>query len=497
VLNQPVTKSRKKCLISQRIFAQTAPRLRQVAKHKVLASLIVGFFAAISAGRLDAFVLEGQRWPAGSVVPLQFSLGPAQAILSDGNTTWDGAAKSAVDPWNQVMSRLQLQVNLSPAFLFGPPLVSGDGLNYIVFADTIFGQSFPVGVVAVTVRRFTGSTMREADILFNNAETFDSYHGLLRFEQDGTLVNDIHRVLIHELGHVIGLDHPDTHGQNVAAIMNSIESDRDTLSRDDIAGAQFLYGAPAQKEAPNRSDFNNDGFPDYVLVNNITGQTAIWHLQIATLLNGVYGPSLPGGWILARVADMNGDGYTDFVLVNPTTRQTAIWYLNDAALILRAMGPTLPPGWTLSAAADFNGDGQRDYVLSNETTGQTTIWFLNGTAYTGNANAPALPLGWVLTEANDMNGDGKPDFILFNPNTRQTALWYLNGTTLAQSALGPPLPTGWTLGGAVDVDRDGQLDYLLFNENTHQTAIWLLNGANLNRGLYGPTLPFNYNLVAP
>ena len=467
------------------------------AGHRLFTSLLVGFLAAAIAQQLRAFVLEGARWPAGSVVPLQFGLGPVQGILSDGNTTWDGAAKSAVDPWNQVTSRLKLQVNLSPYLSFNPPVVSGDGLNSIVFADTIFGQSFGAQTVAVTVRRFTGSTMREADVLVNNAQAFDSYHGLLRIEQDGTVLSDIHRVLIHELGHVIGLDHPDTHGQNVQAIMNSIEGDRETLSADDIAGAQFLYGDPAEKKASNRRDLNSDGFPDYVLVNNSTRQTVIWHLYGGTLLNGVYGMSLPQGWIIASVADMNSDGYADFVLVNPATRETAIWFLNDAALIFRTTGPTLPPGWTLSAAADFNGDGQRDYVLVNDTTRQTMIWYLNGTTYTGGARGPTLPPGWTLNDANDMNGDGQTDFILFNPSTRQTAIWYLNGTTYTCGALGPTLPVSWILEGAADFDRDGQPDYLLFNGSTHQTAIWLLNGAGLKRGLYGPTIPFNYDLVAP
>src|SRR5438876_12042447 len=56
--------------------------------------------------------------------------------------------------------------------------------------------------------------------------------------------------MVHELGHVLGLAHPDDHGQHVAAIMNSITSDRETLSSDDIAGGQSLYGAPAPTPTP-------------------------------------------------------------------------------------------------------------------------------------------------------------------------------------------------------------------------------------------------------
>ena len=54
---------------------------------------------------------------------------------------------------------------------------------------------------------------------------------------------DFHRVALHEFGHVVGLDHPDQHGQNVAAIMNSRISGLYSLQPDDIAGGQSLYAS--------------------------------------------------------------------------------------------------------------------------------------------------------------------------------------------------------------------------------------------------------------
>src|SRR5262249_22637130 len=93
--------------------------------------------------------------------------------------------------------------------------------------------------LAVTYYRFQGSTMTEADVLVNNAQSFDSYRGPL---QSGTY--DIRRVALHEFGHVLGLAHPDQAGQQVSAIMNSAISNLDTLTLDDIAGVQSLYGPP-------------------------------------------------------------------------------------------------------------------------------------------------------------------------------------------------------------------------------------------------------------
>lgn len=47
--------------------------------------------------------------------------------------------------------------------------------------------------------------------------------------------------LLHELGHVVGLSHPDQYGQNVNAVMNSTNYFY-RLQPDDIEGIQALYG---------------------------------------------------------------------------------------------------------------------------------------------------------------------------------------------------------------------------------------------------------------
>src|SRR5207302_8809874 len=140
-----------------------------------------------------------------------------------------------------VMVRLRL-----PAPVTSPPVSSGDGVNAVVFSDTLFGQQFGSGTLAVTFWRSSGSNIVEADILFNRNQQFDSYRGPLRFGSNGWAIGDIRRVLIHEFGHALGLDHPDRHGQNRDAIMNSVTSDSETLSTDDIAGAQTMDGAPSR-----------------------------------------------------------------------------------------------------------------------------------------------------------------------------------------------------------------------------------------------------------
>jgi hypothetical protein len=211
-------------------------------KGRTMKSAIWGIAAAIISlsATSRGYVLEGQSWPAGTVIVLQLSLGNADRTLQDGNTSWTDAVAPVANMWNSQVQRVQVSNVLNSSV----PCVSGDHLNSVVFASTIFGQGFGANTLAVTYYRYSGSTMSEADTLFNQAQTFDSYRGPLQFVAHGPAIADIRRVFLHELGHTLGLGHPDTAGQQVTAVMNSIISNQEVLSADDIAGGQSIYGAP-------------------------------------------------------------------------------------------------------------------------------------------------------------------------------------------------------------------------------------------------------------
>jgi sugar lactone lactonase YvrE len=154
-------------------------------------------------------------------------------VLSDGQT-FNSSFQFAIDAWNSQTSSVVLQ-GQSVA-----PRAAGNGnrVNEMVFAPNVFGNAFDTNVLAVTTTWYQGGDRIEADILFNNARTWDSYRGLQR-----TAI-DLQRVALHELGHLFGLDHPDEAGQSVTAIMNSRIGNLDTLASDDITGMQRLYGPP-------------------------------------------------------------------------------------------------------------------------------------------------------------------------------------------------------------------------------------------------------------
>jgi hypothetical protein len=271
---------------------------------------LVGFSAAAKA-----YVLEGKSWPPGTVLVLQLGLGSAGRTLQDGNTSWDDAVLPVVAMWNQKIGRVQVANVLNPA----APVSSGDRVNSVVFTTSIFGQAFGANTLAVTYYSSSGSNMIESDTLFNRAITFDSYRGPLQFIAHGPAIADIRRVFLHELGHSLGLGHPDQGGQQVTAVMNSIVSNQEVLSTDDIAGGQFLYGAPAALPTPT---------PTPMPTPTPTPGTSASHLaNISTRMKVGLGQNvLIGG----------------FIIQGTQAKQ----------LILRAMGPSLSANGITGAVSD-------------------------------------------------------------------------------------------------------------------------------------------------
>lgn len=169
------------------------------------------------------------KWPPGTVA-IQIKLG-STANLSDGNS-FNTSAQAAAQMWNTHLGNLQITTSFAPE----GPAAEGNNLNELVFASDIFGKAFDGNTVAVTTVWSRSNERTRADIVYNSARTWDSYDGPTRS------AIDIQRVTLHELGHLLGLDHPDEAGQSVQAIMNSRISSLDSLASDDISGAQNIYG---------------------------------------------------------------------------------------------------------------------------------------------------------------------------------------------------------------------------------------------------------------
>jgi len=385
---------------------------------------------------------------------MRLELGTPNHQLQDGSATWNAAISPALTMWNQQMQRAHLVgVVHSPA-----PPSSGDRVNSVVFASTIFGQSFGSGTLAVTYYTSQGASLIQADVLLNSARHFDSYRGPLQFS------DEIRRVFLHELGHVLGLDHPDSAGQHVSAIMNSAVSDLDTLSADDIHGIQSLYGAPAAPSTPN-----------LLWQNDETGERQIWLMDGTVHTTTSNLGVLSTQWNMVASADFDGDGKIDIVWQYSVTGHARIWLMHGTTHVASVDLPELSPDWEIVSASDFNGDGQADLLLQSNLTGQRAIWLMNRTTFASSVDLGTIARDWKIKGSGDFSGDGKADILWQNDATGQRLIWIMNRTSHTGNVSLGTIARAWDIAGTGDFNGDGKRDILLQNSATGQRLIWIMN----------------------
>ena len=221
-----------------------------------------------------------------------------------GGPCWDDVASSAAAQWNAAGAQFTFRIQ-------SPPACPTDESDLTTVAWENDDMAFGPSTVAITLSITNPSTgeLMDSYVAFNSNRDWTTYSGPRR---SGAI--DFHRVAIHEFGHVLGLDHPDDHGQHVTAIMNSKVSDTDRLQPDDIAGIRAIYGStsPLSKgmlESPSYGSFLKSG------IGVISGW--VCHAQQVEVLIGTQRVSVVYGTERPDTRSVCGDTNNGFVtLVN-------------------------------------------------------------------------------------------------------------------------------------------------------------------------------------
>jgi hypothetical protein len=221
--------------------------LRRLARQALTAALLVATSAATASGFVcGEFGGRCVRWPGGNPT-LRSQLGfPANAPLINGTFSWDQNAIAAANDWNAVGAsfRFHVETGGAPIDPCAPSgLCSGPASgNPVFFSSGICGRAFDDDIIAATVNCIAsnGSLVSSA-VFVHDDELWNAYDGPIFRDAGGRFVNDLRRVLLHEFGHVLGLEHPDDFGQTVTAIMNARVSNLDRLQGDDVMGLLSIY----------------------------------------------------------------------------------------------------------------------------------------------------------------------------------------------------------------------------------------------------------------
>lgn len=142
------------------------------------------------------------------------------------------AIRSAAKQWELAMGRPMFNI-IDQIPISGPNVSSEDGKNIIYYMDK--WETNKPNEQARTIIYWVGDLIRETDIRIN-AKNFKYYW---RPPAPSPAIN-IEAILIHEMGHVLGLKHKDGVGSVMATYLAS-NLDRITVAQTDIESLKCEY----------------------------------------------------------------------------------------------------------------------------------------------------------------------------------------------------------------------------------------------------------------
>ena len=228
---------------------------------------------------------------------------------------------------------------------------------------------------------------------------------------------------------------------------------RSTFLGTELAGASDLSARNPGATIVGAADFDGNGVADVLLFNASTGKLELRFFggqYQSEHLNSTFLVTPGAGWTPRAVADFDGDGHPGILFVNDRSGQAEIYLYGQGGTLvsIQTLNGELPAGWNVVGAADVNQDGSPDLILQNSSTRQVMVSYLKDAQITGTAILGGSGLkNWTAVGMKDINRDGHPDLIYTNDLTGEVMVSYYGGdrglTFLSSAHLDSTASPGW------------------------------------------------------
>jgi hypothetical protein len=350
-------------------------------------------------------------------------------------------------------------------------------------------------------------------------------------------------LLMHELGHTLGLKHAfdgtTTLAPDVDDAAHSVLSSRyingftGKLGSFDVEAVQHLYGG-ANRDGTQVASYSWDAansiltqhaLPGSGFVNGVAARDVlIGGVGQDTLIGGAGDDTLrgdagedrlvggPGADVIVfepgsgidQVADFSaaeGDRvdlrafssmktFADVLSLIGASGSATILQIGSDVLILNAARSSLTAEQFIFAPflqavrSDLNADGASDILWRNANGAMATWQFGSGGTQAQGAFNAAVDPNWRIVETGDFNGDGLSDILWRHAGGTMSVWNALGGGTIAQGGYtDASVGTEWRIAGVGDLNGDGKDDLLWQNQNGAVSS-WNATGGGFQQNSY-------------
>jgi phospholipase C len=163
------------------------------------------------------------------------------------------------------------------------------------------------------------------------------------------------------------------------------------------------------------ADFNNDGVPDLMIVNNTNNSIIVLPGKgDGTFGNAAAALTLVSAPSAVVVGDFNYDGKVDIAVVSQAANNVTVFLGNGNNTFNAGVAYPTGIGPDSIAMGDVNGDGLLDLVTANSTAGSVSVLLGTATGTFGTNTDFVAGTGAQSVVIGDFNNNGKLDFATAN-----------------------------------------------------------------------------------